>query len=124
MQPEGRDAAQLWMMVKPARYLVRTGNELSLARLQSDEEKQYSVAKALELIGEAVRRLSDGFLAAHPSIPWGPIKGMRHHLVHEYHRVDWDLVWTTIRVHVPEFLAQIEALLPDPPPGEAEDNPL
>lgn len=118
MQPDARDAAHLWRMLKPARYLVRVGESLTVEQLKADEEKQYSVAKALELIGEAARNLSPELQAAHPQIPWSQVKGMRHILVHEYHRANWDLVWTTIVDRVPEFLSEIERLLPDPPAQE------
>ena len=113
----------MWRMVKPARFLLRTASDLTLDRLRSDEEKQYSVAKALELIGEAARSLSESFPAAHPDIPWIQISGMRNILVHQYHRADWDLIWTTITVRVPAFLAQIEQLLPVEPPVEPDDMP-
>jgi uncharacterized protein with HEPN domain len=121
MQPDSRDAAHLWRMLKPARYLVRAGATLTAEQLGEDEEKQYSVAKALELIGEAARKLSPEFQAAHPHIPWSKIKGMRHMMVHEYHRANWDQVWKTITVQVPEFLVQIEPLVPELPSEENED---
>jgi uncharacterized protein with HEPN domain len=49
---------------------------------------------------------------------------MRHLLVHEYERVDWNLVWETITIHVPAFLALVEPLVPELPADETGDNPL
>lgn len=124
MLPDHRDAAHLWSMVKPARYLAKKAASTTLQELRTDEDTQYAVAKALELVGEGARRLSEPFRAAHPEVPWALVRGMRHILVHEYHRVDWLRVWETITVNLPELLKQIESLLPDVPAEEAGDNPL
>lgn len=123
MLPDDRDAGLLWSMLRPLRYLIRKGGELTPERLASDEDSQYGIAKALELVGEAARRLSTPFRDAHPQIPWSQVIGLRHLLVHEYRKTDWSRIWKTITVQVPEFLAQIEPLLPDLPPGEAEADP-
>lgn len=124
MLPDERDAGHLWSMVRRGRYLVRKAGSITRDELLHEEDHQFAVAKALELMGEAVRHLSEDFRKAHPEVKWNEIKGMRHLLVHEYERVDWNLVWETITIHVPAFLTQVEPLVPEVPPGEADDNPL
>lgn len=124
MLPDQRDAAHLWSMVKPARYLANKAPAITLQELRTSEETQYAIAKALELVGEGARRLSEPFRAAHPEVPWAVVRGMRNILVHEYDRVDWPVVWKTITIDVPELLRHLEALLPDVPPEESVDNPL
>ncbi|HOM18666.1 MAG TPA: DUF86 domain-containing protein, partial [Thermoguttaceae bacterium] len=46
--------------------------------LRSDVEGQ------IEILGEAARRISPSFQAAHPEIPWRPIQAQRHVLAHDY----------------------------------------
>jgi uncharacterized protein with HEPN domain len=58
----------------------------------SDEKTIDAVARNLEIIGEAVRQLSDDFKNAHPDIPWNQIGGMRNRIVHEYFRLDLEIV--------------------------------
>jgi uncharacterized protein with HEPN domain len=111
-------------MVKPARYLANKAPTTTLQELRTSEETQYAVAKALELVGEGARRLSEPFRAAHPEVPWAVVRGMRNILVHEYEQVDWPLVWKTITIDVPEMLRQLELLLPDVPTEESAGNPL
>ena len=44
------------------------------------------------MIGEAVRSLPDETRAAMPDVPWTAIAGLRNIVVHEYFRVDPDLI--------------------------------
>ncbi len=62
------------------------------ADLDADEMLAFALVRALEIIGEAADKLSDPTHAAHPSIPWSEIIGMRHKLVHGYFDVDLDIV--------------------------------
>ena len=61
------------------------------------------------MIGEAVKRLSKGFRAKYPEIPWTLIAGMRDNLIHGYDLIDWDEVWKTSTVDVPGLLSNIES---------------
>jgi uncharacterized protein with HEPN domain len=124
MLPDDRDAAHLWSIAQRARYLIRKSGMITLEDLQNDEDHQYAISKALELIGDSVRQLSEDLRTAHPQIPWQKIKRMRDFLAHHYHRADWTIVWTTLTDDIPEMLAVIEPLIESGPPGEAEHKPL
>ena len=90
-------------------------------RLSSDLMLQFAVVRAVQIIGEAARLVSPEFRAQHPEIPWARITTMRHRLVHEYMKVDLDIVWAVVQTHIPELLRLIGPLLPPdsptPPPG-------
>jgi uncharacterized protein with HEPN domain len=122
MLPDERDAAHLWNMAKRARYLLRKSAAITLDQLVHEEDHQLAVAKALELIGESGRRVSEPFRAAHPTLPWNEIKGMRNILVHEYEHVDWSRVWETLTISIPALLAQVEPLLPEPPVDDFQES--
>lgn len=51
-----------------------------------------AVLRNLAVIGEAVRSLPDEFRDRVPDVPWASIAGLRNIVVHEYFRVDPDLV--------------------------------
>ena len=36
---------------------------------------------------------------------------MRHIMVHDYFRVDWDIVYATVQQHIPAFKAKAETML-------------
>ena len=58
---------------------------------------QDAVVRNIQIIGEASRALSAGFKEAHPDIPWREIAASRNMLVHEYFRVDLEIIWTDVR---------------------------
>ncbi len=63
------------------------------------------------IIGEAVWRLSQPLKDANPDIPWKRIEGMRHIMVHDYFKVDWDIVYNTAKEHVPELKRPMQRML-------------
>jgi uncharacterized protein with HEPN domain len=51
-----------------------------------------AVLRNLAVIGEAVKTLPEAFKKANPDVPWHSIAGLRNVVVHEYFRVNPDLV--------------------------------
>ena len=66
-----------------------------------------AVAYQLQIIGEASGQLTQSFKDKYPTVPWTDIRGMRNILVHVYHGMDIDVLWTTAVVAVPQFLGLI-----------------
>ncbi len=63
------------------------------------------------IVGEAAWRLSKEIKSNHPDVPWDQIEGMRHIMVHDYFRVDWNIVYNTAATHLPKFKPQVEKML-------------
>jgi uncharacterized protein with HEPN domain len=74
---------------------------------------QDAVIRNLEVIGEAVKGLSEDVRAEHPEIPWARIAGMRDVLIHEYFGVRLETVWAVVGNRLPELKRHVEALLSD-----------
>jgi uncharacterized protein with HEPN domain len=58
--------------------------------------RQDAVIRTLEIIGEAVKQLSDATKDRRAEIPWKQIAGMRDRLTHDYFGVDLALVWRVV----------------------------
>lgn len=76
-----------------------------------DRMRQDAVIRKLEVIGEAVKHLSDRTKERRPAIPWRRIAGMRDRLTHDYFGVDLSLVWVAVERELPSLRAAVEELL-------------
>ena len=116
MRPEDRDAACLWDMLEAANAVRRFVTGKKLDEYLKDEVLQAAVERKMEIVGEAARKISDGFKAAHPDIPWKSIIAQRNVMVHDYGQIKQDRVWGVAVKHIPELITRLEPLLPPLPP--------
>ena len=61
----------------------------------NNEELVYSSAFVLSQIGELANHLSDAFKQQYKCIPWNEMRGIRNLMAHQYHSVDFDIIWET-----------------------------
>jgi len=59
-----------------------------------------AVLRNLAVIGEAVKSLPAEIKDAHDDVPWASIAGLRNVVVHEYFRVDPDLIRDVVTNHL------------------------
>jgi uncharacterized protein with HEPN domain len=45
-------------------------------------------------------------------VPWAQLIGLRNRLVHDYGRIDRDILWNTLEADIPSLIAQLERLVP------------
>jgi uncharacterized protein with HEPN domain len=76
----------------------------------ADGKTQDAVIRNIEIIGQAVKGISDDTRALVPDIPWRQIAGMRDKLIHEYFGVDIALVWDVVEHELPTLRPQLEGL--------------
>jgi len=86
---------------------------ISYEEFLKDVKTRYIVVRALEIIGEAVKSISDELKDKHPKVPWKTIAGMRDKLIHAYFGVDWEVVWLTVEKDIPKIKPVFEMLRGD-----------
>lgn len=91
------------MLPSPSRRLVFLRQEWIAKHFSATKKTIDAVARNLEVIGEAVRQLPDGFKNTHPDIPWSQIGGMRNRIVHEYFRLDMKIIWQIVHEDLPDL---------------------
>ena len=107
-----RDDAPLLDILRAARLAVAFKSDLDKPTFLNDLKTPSAVLHQLLVLGEAVKRLSEGFWTSHPAIPWRMIAGMRDKLIHAYDAVDLDEVWRTVSIDIPHLIILLAPLEP------------
>jgi len=92
------------------RIIDYTG-KLSYEQFMEDRRTQDAVVRNLEVIGEAVKRLSAPIKKQHPAIPWKDMAGMRDKVIHQYFGINYDIVWTVASEEIPKLRPSLASVL-------------
>jgi len=76
---------------------------LSYDEFLKNTEKQDAVIRNIEIIGEAVKKLSEDFKNEYNEIEWKKIAGMRDRLIHFYFGINIEVVWNVVAVEIPKL---------------------
>ncbi len=71
------------------------------------------VMRRLEIIGEAVKNLTQDLKNEYPDIEWKKISGMRDVLIHQYFGIDLRLTWNVVKQEIPKLKEKITNILND-----------
>lgn len=93
-------------IIKIEKYAVQ-GKQEFLA----NELIQGWILLQLQIIGEAARAMKRQTHEQYPEINWQDIIGFRNLLVHEYFRVDLEIVWTIVTQDLPSLKHKINTIL-------------
>ncbi len=73
----------------------------------------FVVARALEIVGEATKRLPMSLRDQYPAIPWKDMAGMRDRIVHGYDNVDLRIMWNVVKQEIPQVKPLLQQILID-----------
>lgn len=80
-------------------------------RFEQDELVQVWIVHHLQMVGEAAGALSESLTRQCSGVPWAEIVALRNVLVHEYFRVNLELVWRIVEQDLPDLRTKVEAIL-------------
>lgn len=103
-------------MLDHAERAIRFAHGKTRGDLDTDEQFQYAIRACLTVIGEAASQISEPTRAKFASIPFSQIIGMRNWLVHGYHSLNNDIIWSTIMQDLPALAEEILKSIPPESP--------
>ncbi|MBZ5562272.1 MAG: DUF86 domain-containing protein [Acidobacteriia bacterium] len=83
----------------------------TLKTFAQDAKTLDAVVRNLEVIGEATKKVPEKMRAEHPEVDWRRIAGLRDILVHEYFRVDVEIIWDIVQNKLETLEAGIKSIL-------------
>ena len=92
---------------KIERYLHGT----TLETFEKDDKTYDAVMRQCMILGEAANNLSQELKEGHTDVPWHKVRGLRNKLIHDYMRIDADVIWQTCQSDLPPLKKNIKAIL-------------
>lgn len=111
MREECRDKGRLEHMMQSIEKVYEYTNEMDYETFSIDSLRLHASMYNVQIIGEAVCKLTDEFKNNHPDTNWRIIEKMRHILVHDYYQIDTSILWDVIKTDLPELESQLKRYL-------------
>ncbi|HLC54055.1 MAG TPA: DUF86 domain-containing protein [Candidatus Nanoarchaeia archaeon] len=93
--------------------IERSTRSLSKQVFMSNNDVKDATLRRIEVIGEAVKNISEKTKSKHPNIEWKKIAGTRDVIIHSYFNVDWELVWDIVQKDIKELKEKTILVLKD-----------
>jgi uncharacterized protein with HEPN domain len=84
---------------------------MSREKFAADKKTARAAAYDVGVIGEAARTIPPDVRARWPEVPWEKMQAIRNVVVHEYFRVDVDILWHTITGDLPPLVPFLRSML-------------
>ncbi len=98
-------------ILEAIRKIDKYTENMSYEDFLKDELRQDSVARNLEIIGEAAKKIPDEIKNRKPEVEWKKIAGLRDILTHEYFRINLEIVWDVTKNKLPDLKKNTLVLL-------------
>jgi len=111
MPPDQDDLGRLRDAINFGDKVVRMVSDFDEPSFVVDDKTLFATCYGIQVVGEAIWKLSDEVKKSFPEIPWPLIAGMRHRLVHDYGKTDESIVYQVATIHLPQLVVQLKSVL-------------
>ena len=77
-----------------------------------DVTLRLALTHLVQMVGEAAQHTSKQFREDHPEIPWREVIGMRLRIVHDFLKVDEEVVSQVVQEDLPQLIAKLRSSIP------------
>ncbi|MBT9585056.1 DUF86 domain-containing protein [bacterium] len=79
---------------------------------RADKQLRYALERAILIMGEASKLVSEEFQQGHGGVPWRRLIRLRNSVAHNYGPETISLVWEGLRI-LPQAELQLKSILPN-----------
>ena len=83
-----------------------------------DPRTSHAVAFEFTSMGEAARVMPVEVQERYPHVPWEKMQAIHNVLVHDYFRIDEEILWRASQEEIPSLIALLEEILSQNPAGK------
>lgn len=100
-------------MYESAEKALQFVGEMNFQQFAEDDKTTFAVIRALEILGEAAKKIPEEIRRQYDDVPWREMTGTRDVLIHEYFGVNLAVVWRTVQEDLPPLLEKLRKILND-----------
>lgn len=105
-----KDLPYIQHILDAIKDIEKSVKNISEEQFVKNKDIKDSNIRRLEIIGEAVKKISDFLKEKYPKIPWKEIAGTRDKMIHQYFGVDLEIVWNIITKEIPKLKKEIKKI--------------
>lgn len=98
-------------ILKADERIKQSTEGLDSVSFKADQLRIDAVLFNLMTIGEAIKNIPQDMRDKYPNVRWRDISRFRDRIVHHYFKLDLDIVWEVVDIHLPVLIEQVEKLL-------------
>ena len=98
-------------IIDEVKYLLEESQFLAFDKFSDNETLKRAFSRSIEIIGEAIKNISENLKLKYPNIEWKKIAGMRDKIIHHYFGVNYYVIWDVVKNKLPDLKLKLEEIL-------------